>query len=77
MSWEKLFLAAQFKEKNKDRDKGIGWKWAFGVTWRSGATVINEYKIQPRFFPEGLLNEAIRDSSGSLQMQRFCPAIKK
>lgn len=66
-------ISGHSAQGKKKRDKGIGWK--AGV-W-SGETIINEYKVQPHFFPEGLLNEAIRDSSWSSQAQRFCSAIKK
>lgn len=65
------------RKKKKGRGKGVGWEVSICCYWRSGETVINEYQVQPHFFPEGLLNEAIGDSSCSLETQRFCPPVKK
>lgn len=63
MSREKLFLAAQFKEekgKKKKRDKGDWVKSEYLVL---GETTINEHKVFKLVpFPEGLWDEALRDS---------------
>lgn len=73
----KMISGSSVQEKIKTDIKGIGWEVSVWCCWRSGEIIINEYKVQPHFFPQGLLNEAIRDSSRSLQTQRFCPVIKK